>query len=72
MEVWLDRVQFNTLLDTPKVSSMVVEAIQHRIRTGRWHVYEFVVMPSRLAPSRRAFISGRQLITRHVVQPKVL
>ena len=46
MEEWLDQSQFNALLSTPEVASMVVEAIRHRMRIGRWHVYEFVVMPS--------------------------
>ena len=44
MEEWLDQSQFNALLNNSEVASMVVEAIRHRIETGRWHVFEFVVI----------------------------
>jgi putative transposase len=46
MDQWLDQSKLNTMLNHSDVANMVVEAIQYRIRTGRWTVYEFVVMPS--------------------------
>ena len=48
MEVWLDRCDVSTLLRDTQIAEMVVEAIQHRIQTQRWIVYEFVIMPSHI------------------------
>ena len=48
MEQWLDRAEQNTLLSTPAVADMVMEAIQHRVKINRWEVFEFVIMPNHI------------------------
>lgn len=44
MEQWLDRADHNTLLSEPSIADMVIEAIQHRVQTNRWRVFEHVIM----------------------------
>ena len=46
MGKWLDRVDHNTLLSEPSISEMMMEAIQHRVQTNHWQVFEFVIMPN--------------------------
>ena len=48
METWLDCSKENLLLADPAVAEMVVEAIQHRVKTVRWIVYRFVIMPNHI------------------------
>ncbi|MCA9009866.1 MAG: transposase [Planctomycetaceae bacterium] len=48
MEDWLDRSEHNTLLKNSAVAELVIAAINHRVRTCRWIVYEFAVMPNHL------------------------
>ena len=48
MERWLDSCEENSLLSNPAIAEMVVEAIEHRVRTGRWIVYRFVIMPNHI------------------------
>ena len=48
MERWLDSCEENSLLSNPAIARMVVEAIEHRVRTGRWIVYRFVIMPNHI------------------------
>jgi putative DNA methylase len=48
MERWLDTAVQNAHLAEPQVAKMVVEAIEHRQRIGRWNVFEYVVMPTHL------------------------
>ena len=48
MEDWLDRSEHNTLLKNSAVAELVIAAINHRVRTYRWIVYEFAVMPNHL------------------------
>ncbi len=48
MEEWLDRTPHCSLLSIPEIAQMVMEAIEHRVRIGRWVVYKYVLMPSHL------------------------
>ena len=48
MERWLDSCRENSLLADSVVAKMVIEAIEHRVRTGRWIVYRFVIMPNHI------------------------
>ncbi len=48
MEKWLDSSQENLLLADPAIAEMVVEAIQHRVTTGNWVVYRYVIMPNHI------------------------
>ena len=48
MERWLDSCEENSLLADSAIAEMVVEAIEHRVRTGRWIVYRFVIMPNHI------------------------
>ena len=48
MEQWLDRPDHNTLLNEPSIANMVIEAIQHRVQTNRWQVFEYVIMPNHI------------------------
>ncbi|HEY2410609.1 MAG TPA: transposase [Pirellulaceae bacterium] len=46
LEQWLDRAERITHLRDQRVAEIVVEAIEHRRRTGVWDVFEYVVMPN--------------------------
>ena len=46
MEHWLDRAPTVAHLTVPAVAQMTCDAIDHRIKSGIWKVYEYVLMPS--------------------------
>ena len=48
LEMWLDRAVDNTWLSVPTVADMIIEAIEHRIQTSTWDVFEWVIMPNHL------------------------
>lgn len=48
LELWLDRTDQRNWLCQPLIQEMLTEAIWHRHRIGRWHILEYVLMPSHL------------------------
>lgn len=48
MEHWLDRAENNTLLSEPCIADIVTEAVQHRVETNRWQVFEYVTMSNHI------------------------
>ncbi|MEX0614040.1 MAG: transposase [Pirellulales bacterium] len=46
MERWLDRAEWNPLLQRRDVAEVVADAIEHRHERGDWQMYEYVVMPT--------------------------
>ena len=48
MERWLDSCEENSLLANPAIAQMVVESIEYRVKTEKWIVYRFVIMPNHI------------------------
>jgi putative transposase len=48
MEKWLDTSEENLLLGNPAIAQMILEAIEHRVKTGKWIVYRFIIMPNHI------------------------
>jgi REP element-mobilizing transposase RayT len=48
MERWLDRVNWNALLQRPDLAEMVADAMDYRHQRGDWRVYDYVVMPTHI------------------------
>jgi len=48
MENWLDRAQWNPLLQQQEIAAMVVEAVEHRVARGNWNMLQYVIMPTHI------------------------
>lgn len=48
MEHWLDRAEWNPLLQRQDIVTMVAAAIEHRCERREWEVFEYVLMPTHL------------------------
>ena len=48
MESWLDRSQWNPWLSNPRITEIVVEALEHYHGARDWDVHRYVVMPTHL------------------------
>ncbi len=48
MEAWLDRAHWHPYLQNDDIARLIVEAIEHREKTGQWQMFEYVLMPTHI------------------------